>query len=128
MIYAVENRIDFRQSRDLVEFTDSRPLQVNPYSNEDGTVACSESPVLFKYKDFYYLFWAIYDARLGMYDHRTFVYGARTIEGLFMSAPLTLLQAHAGEIYEDESGIYLLSAFYPTNGVSAVRLEFDENY
>ena len=128
LIYAVENRIDYRQSSDLVSFTEPETLQVNPYSNEDGVTAASESPFLFKYKDFYYLFWAIYDARLGMYDHRTFVYGARTLEGLRNSAPLTVLPAHAGEIYEDESGIYLLSAFYPENGVNAVRIEFDDNY
>ena len=128
LIYAVENRVDFRQSRDLISFTEAKTLQVNPYSNEDGAVAASESPFLFKYKDFYYLFWAIYDGRLGMYDHRTFVFAARTLEGLKNSAPLTMLPAHAGEIHEDESGIYLLSAFHPTNGVSAVKIEFIENY
>lgn len=128
VIYAVENRVDYRQSNDLVSFSDAKTLQVNPYSNEDGVPAASESPFLFKYKDFYYLFWAIYDGRLGMYDHRTFVFGARTLEGLSMSAPLTILPAHAGEIYEDKSGIYLLSAFHPENGVSAVKIEFDENY
>ena len=71
---------------------------------------------------------SLYDGRLGMYDHRTFVFGARTLEGLSTSAPLAILPAHAGEIYEDESGIYLLSAFHPKNGVSAVKIEFDENY
>lgn len=125
VIYAVENRVDYRQSTDLVHFTEARTLQVNPFGNENGILAASESPFLFKHDGFYYLMWAIYDGRLGVYDHRTFIFGARTLEGLANSAPLTMLPAHAGEIYEDESGIYLLSAYHPQNGISAVELKFE---
>ena len=91
-------------------------LQVNPFLRDNGTGAASESPFLFKRKGFYYLMWAIWDTRCGCYDHRTFLFGARTLEGLARTAPLTMLPAHAGEIYSDESGDYLLSVFYPENG------------
>lgn len=128
LIYAVENRVDYRVSASpsLEEFSPPRTLQINPFSNEAGVPAASESPFLFRRKGFYYLMWAIYDGRAGTYDHRTYVFGARTLEGLACSAPLTMLPAHAAEIYSDESGDYLLSAFYPENGISAAPLAFDD--
>ena len=39
VIYAVENRVDYRQSFDLIRFTEACTLQVNPYAE-----AASESP------------------------------------------------------------------------------------
>ncbi len=124
-IYAVENRIDYRTTADLVTFSEPKTLQVNPWGNESGTPAASESPYLFKRKGFYYLMWAIWDARAGCYDHRSFLFGARTLEGLANTAPLTMLPAHAGEIYSDESGDYLLSVFHPQNGVSIAPLVWE---
>lgn len=124
-IYAVANRIDYRTTRDFLTFSDPKTLQINPWSNEAGRNASSESPYVFKRNGFYYLTWAMWDARAGCYDHRTFLYGARTFEGLSNTAPLTMLPAHAGEIYSDESGDYLLSVFYPENGINIARLKWE---
>ena len=38
-----------------------------------------------------------------------------------------MLPAHAGEIYSDESGDYLLSVFYPENGINAARLVWEND-
>lgn len=127
LIYAVENRVDYRTTRDFVTFSEPKVLQVNPFLRDNGTGAASESPFLFKRKGFYYLMWAIWDTRCGCYDHRTFLFGARTLEGLARTAPLTMLPAHAGEIYSDESGDYLLSVFYPENGVSIAPLVWEND-
>jgi hypothetical protein len=127
VIYAVKNRIDYRTTRDFKTFSEAKVLQVNPWCGEGDSGACSESPYLFKRKGFYYLMWAIYDGRAGIYDHRTFLFGARTWEELANSAPLTMLPAHAGEIYSDESGDYLLSAFYPENGINIAPLRWEND-
>ncbi len=125
-MYAVENRIDYRTTTDLVNFSEAKTLQVTPWCNafEGIAGAAPESPFMFKRKGYYYLSWAIWDNRAGCYDHRTFVYGARTLEGLKNTAPIAMLPAHAGEWYFDESGDYLLSAFYPQNGISIARIKW----
>ena len=126
-IYAVQNRIDYRTTNDFVSFSEPKTLQVNPWKKENGNTASSESPYIFKRKGFYYLMWAIWDGRAGVYDHRSYVFGARTIEGLANTAPLTMLPAHAGEFYSDESGDYLLSVFHPENGISIAPIAWEND-
>ena len=126
-LYAVEDRVEYRTTTDFVNFSESKVLQVNPWLNRDGTGASSESPCMFKRKGFYYLMWSIWDDYAGAYDHRCFLFGARSIEELAHTAPLTMLPAHAGEIYSDESGDYLLSVFYPENGISAAPLTWEND-
>ncbi len=86
--------------------------------------AACESPCLFKRGKYYYLLWSICDARNGMYDERTFVYAAERLLDIGKYAPLTVLDAHAAEVVRDGDDYYLLSVFYPENGVSAARLAF----
>lgn len=118
MLCAVENRIDIRTSCDLTNWSPPSVLQVNPFKN-----AASESPYLIKRGRYYYLFWSIYDGRNGCYDERTFVFAAESIDGFKDGhAPLTMLRAHAPEFVSDASGDYILSVFYPQNGVNAARL------
>ena len=123
-LYAVENRVDYRSTRDFITFSAPKTLQVNPWRNLSGEGASCESPFLFKRKGYYYLVWSLWDDYAGVYDHRCFIFGAKSLEALAYTAPLTMLPAHAGEIYSDESGDYLLSAFYPANGISAAPLEW----
>ncbi len=86
--------------------------------------ASTESPFLMKRGEYYYLLWCIYDGRNGAYDSRTFVYAAKDIRELGQHAPITMLDAHAPEIAFDGEDYYLLSVFYPENGISAAKLEF----
>ena len=48
----------------------------------------------------------------------------RASEYVRVYAPLTVLDAHAAEVVRDGDDYYLLSVFYPENGVSAARLAF----
>ncbi len=118
MLCAVENRIDCRTSYDLTDWSEPFVFQENPFKN-----AASESPYLIKRDGYYYLFWAIYDGRNGCYDERTFVFASESILGFTENfAPLCMLRAHAPEFVSDLSGDYILSVFYPRNGVNAARL------
>ena len=75
----------------------------------------------------YYLFWSICDGRCGCYDWRTFVFGGKTFDKIDLHAPLTMLRGHAVEIVQDNAGTdYLLSVYYPNNGISAVKLKWLE--
>ena len=117
--YAIENRTEYRTSKDFKSWSEPVVLQVNPWSN-----ASNESPFIMKRGGYYYLLWCICDGRCGCYDNRTFVFAAETIDGLKNTAPIAILPAHAPEIITDESGSYLLSVYYPENGISAARLEW----
>lgn len=119
--YAIDNRTEYRTSKDFVNWSDAVVLQVNPWAN-----ASNESPFVMKRDGYYYLLWCICDGRCGCYDNRTFVFAAETIEGLKNTAPIAMLPGHAPEIVSDESGSYLLSVYYPENGISAARIEWVE--
>lgn len=116
LFYCVEHRIQLRRSEDFVHWSDPVILQENPFN------AAPESPFVMKRDGFYYLFWAIFDSRNGSYDQRTFVFAADTIEGITGTAPIAILDGHAPEIVSDESGDWILSVFYPENGVNAAPL------
>jgi hypothetical protein len=117
--YAIENRTEYRTSTDFVNWSEACVLQVNPWVN-----ASNESPFVMKRGDYYYLLWCICDGRCGCYDNRTFVFASDSIEGLKNTAPIAMLPGHAPEIVNDESGSYLLSVYYPENGISAARIEW----
>lgn len=120
LFYCVQNRIQMRTSEDFVNWSDAVVVQVNPFRNAE-----SESPFVMKRGDFYYLFWTIFDGRNGAYDWRTFVFAAENLKGLSDTAPIAILPAHAPEIVSDESGDWILSVFYPENGISAAPLKWE---
>lgn len=63
--------------------------------------------------------------RNGCYDYRTFVFASETIDGFGKSAPITMLNAHAPEFVCDANGDwYMLSVFYPENGISAFKIKW----
>lgn len=122
-IYAVfteERQLKYRVSENMTDWSDVKVLQSSFYDSCE-----CESPFLMKREGVYYLFWSICDGRNGSYDNRTLVFAADTIDGLKDTAPITMLKAHAPEIVTDADGeSWLLSTFYPNNGISAVKLKW----
>ncbi len=112
--------LKYRTTEDFVSFSEEKLLLGNKFSG-----AQLESPFLLKKDGIYYLFVCIWDGNNGDYDERTFVYASETIEGLDRGAPITMLRAHAPEIVKDADGqYYILSVFYPENGISAAKLSW----
>lgn len=119
-LYTENGYLKYRVSVNMKDWSEENILQAPFFAN-----CQTESPFLLKREGIYYLFWCIYDSRNSCYDNRTMVFAAETIEGLFDSAPITMLKAHAPEIVVDRDGsCYLLSVYYPQNGISAVKLKW----
>ena len=118
-VYCDIGGISLRESADLVNWSEPFGLVKEFFPG-----ASCESPCLFRRGKYYYLLWSVCDGRNGAYDERTFVYAAENIHDLGRHAPLTVLDAHAAEIVRDGEDYYILSVFYPENGVSAAKLEF----
>lgn len=118
IIYTEEKLLKYRLTTDFTTFSEEKILQESLFADTE-----TESPFLLKKDEIYYLFWSVYNGKNGSYDERTMVFAAESVEGLKNTAPITMLQAHAPEILCDDNGdYYILSAFYPNNGVSAARL------
>lgn len=120
LIYTMGGAIRYRESTDLAHFSEERILQEKLL-----LLGEPESPVLFRRRGIYYLAWSIYDGRNGSYDERAFVFAGRTLDELRRAAPVTLLRGHAPEFVFEGDDSYILSVFYPENGVSAARLAWD---
>ncbi len=119
-LYIDDKRLMYRVSDNMTDWSEEKILQA-PFFKDCHT----ESPFLFKRNGVYYLLWTVYDGRNSCYDYRTFVFAGETFEELFDFAPITMLKAHAPEIVTDSDGnCYLLSVYYPQNGISAVKLKW----
>ena len=118
LLDCVENRVVMRTSSDCELWSEPVVLCENRFPG------APESPFLLKKFGYYYLLWTIYDGRNGCYDERTFVFASEKLEDIGKSAPITMLDAHAPEIVSDESGDWLLSVYYPNNGISAAKLKW----
>ncbi len=112
------NGLWMRTSRDFVAWDEPKALYTPPFRG-----SC-ESPFLMQHEGYYYLFWCLHDGRNGCYDNRTFVFAAETLDGFEGTAPIAMLDAHAPEIVCDGGKYYILSVFYPENGISAAELAF----
>ncbi len=113
-----EDRIRIRTSRDFQNWDAPKTIYTPPFKG-----SC-ESPFLMKYDDYYYLFWCLYDGINGCYDNRTFVFAAKSLDGFENQAPITMLDAHAPEIVCDHGKYYILSVFYPENGICAGEITY----
>ena len=122
MVY-VEHDLLFRTSRDLLHWSEPALFQKNPFVFLDPScVSCQESPFLLRKNGIYYLFWCLYDGRNGCYDERTFVFASETLTGDWDHAPVAMLDGHATEVVRQGGRDYLLSVFYPHNGINLADL------
>ena len=119
MAYVDENRLEYRVSADMRNWSKKKILYICSYKN-----AVFESPFLLKYEGVYYLFCCIYDGANGAYDNRTFVFASETLGDFEGRAPLCILDAHAPEIIENNGKYYIASAYYPHNGVNIAEFVF----
>ena len=119
-IFTENGYLKYRVSDNMINWSEEKILQPPRFENCEP-----ESPFMFKKDGIYYLLWSVYDARNSCYDYRTMVFAGETFEELSKFAPLTMLKAHAPEVVADSDGnYYLLSVYYPNNGISAVKLKW----
>ena len=117
-IYTEERELKYRTSSDFDTWSEEKILQNAIFNGTEN-----ESPFMMKRNGVYYLFWSICNGENGCYDNRTLVFASKTIEGFRNTAPITMIKAHAPEIVTDSNGdTYILSVFYPENGVNAAKL------
>jgi hypothetical protein len=120
VLWTEGRRILCRTAENLTDWSEPLVLQETFFPDAEN-----ESPFLMKKDGFYYLFWSLWDGRNGCYDERTLVFAAETLAGLRTAAPLTMLRGHAPEIVEADGAWYFLSVFYPSNGISAIKLNWE---
>ena len=119
LLFCEQNVLKYRKTRDMINWSEEVLLQTNPFSK-----GASESPFMLKRDGMYYLMWCIYDTRNGCYDNRTYVFASETIDGFEGLAPITMLEGHAPEFVVDGDDTYILSAFYPENGICAAKIKW----
>ena len=119
MAYVDENRLEYRISSDMLNWSGQKTLYECRYRN-----AVFESPFLLKHEGIYYLFCCIYDGFNSAYDNRAFVFASESLDDFEGRAPLCVLDAHAPEIIEDRGKYFIASAYYPHNGISIAELSF----
>jgi len=119
LIYCQGNKILYRKTSDMISWSESKVLQTNPFKS-----GYSESPFMIKRDGVYYLMWCLYDGKNGVYDNRTFIFAADSIDGFEGLAPLTMLEAHAPEFVTDGDNTYILSVFHPNNGINAAMIRW----
>lgn len=118
-VWCGDRGIMLRRSEDLVKWSDEELILPQVFERTSY-----ESPFLMYREGYYYLFVCLCDGRNGCYDERTLIFAAEALDGLSGTAPIATLDAHAPEFVRDESGEYMLSVYYPENGVNAARIEF----
>ena len=119
MIY-LEDCLLARRSKDLVNWSAPETFQKNPF----GGVSAQESPFVFVRDGAYYLTWCIHDGTNGCYDNRTFVFVSDSLYGFDGKAPIAMLPGHAPEFVNEGDDWYIVSVYYPKNGINIARLRF----
>lgn len=120
MVYVADD-LYCRTSKDLITWSEEMIFQKNVYPG-----SAQESPCLIKRGGLYYLLWCICDGKNGWYDNRTFVFVADSLRGFDGLAPAAMLPGHAPEIIAENGKDYIVSVFYPENGLNIAGIEWKE--
>lgn len=128
LVYCSVKSVRLRKSKDLIHW--SEPVTILMTNNFDP-----ESPSLVFFKNAFYLFVCPWDGNWdekdiqGAYQYLTYVYHSRDPLhfGVDDEKKITMLKAHAPEIFRDEDGNwYISSVEWPERGVSVDKLEWVE--
>ena len=118
LVYVTEHSILARTSSDLKVWSQN-PVEIFRMRRPGDP----ESPVLLRHDGAFYLFWCIWDATHGDYDHRTFVFRSENPLDFRDASLVSEIDAHAPEVFIGENnGWYISSAEWPHRGVSIARL------
>mgnify|MGYP000868259206 CR=1 FL=1 len=120
MIY-VNGDLCCRSSADLIHWDEEKLFQKNPF----GENSAQESPCLLKRHGMYYLIWCIHDGQNGCYDNRSFVFASESLDGFTGKAPVAMFKAHAPEIVSENGQDYIISVYYPENGLSIAKVSWE---
>lgn len=130
MTYCSEKCVLMRTSKDLIQWSEAKKvLTTNAFD--------PESPSVIFHNSMFYLFvcsweegqWDGIDL-MGAYTHRAHVFASNDITnfGTDTEKQITILNAHAPEIFQGEDGQwYISSVVYPNMGVSIDKLEWVES-
>lgn len=126
LVYCSLREIRLRKSKDFTHWSTPEVIfQSNKFD--------PESPTLLFLNDAFYLFVCAWDGHWdekdiqGAYQHKTYVYRSvhLTQFGIDDEKQITVLNAHAPEIFKDEEGQwYISSAEWPNRGVSVDKLRW----
>ncbi len=124
LIYCSERKVAMRTSKNLFQW--SEPTIIYESSDFDP-----ESPsIVIKDKSFYLFvcswdgIWDKSDIQ-GAYQHKTYVYNSEKIDAFLNREPVTILNAHAPEIFQQENQWFISSVEWPNRGVSIDRLSWE---
>ncbi|WP_157961122.1 family 43 glycosylhydrolase [Lutibacter citreus] len=127
--YCSEKCVRMRTSKDLINWSEAKTILV---TNEFDP----ESPSIIFYNDSFYLFVCAWEKGSwdgiilqGAYTHKAYVYLSDDLNdfGTDNEKEITILNAHAPEIFKDENGQwYISSVVYPNEGVNVDKLEWVE--
>jgi len=120
MIVVETDGIRASTSTDLLDWSAPRLFHKNPFADSSST----ESPCLIKRHGMYYLFWSIWDDQNGAYDERTYVFASSDLDGFNGLHPIAMVDGHAVEIVQEDGQDYIISVFYPQNGLNMARLDW----
>jgi len=121
MVY-IEDDLLYRTSENLIDWSEPKIFQKNPFPS-----AAQESPCIWKRNGIYYLMWCVYNGQNGCYDNRSFVFASKSLYDFTGKTPITMLPGHAPEIIYENGNYYIISVFYPENGLNIARISWSDD-
>jgi beta-fructofuranosidase len=122
MVYVGVRGVSLRTTKDLRHWGQPKVIL-------DDKAA--ESPSLIRQNRTFYLFVCPYKGidqktLLGAYEHKTYVYQSDSLSHFEFGGEVTILDAHAPEVFQGEDGSwYISSVEWPERGVSLARLVWE---
>ena len=116
-----QNTVELTTSKDFKNWT--KPVTIFKCKETEHP----ESPILIYREGYFYLFWCLWDKTQGSpYSDKTYVFVSQDPFNFNGLSPITELEAHAPEIFQDEyENWYISSAERPKRGISIAKLVWE---